>query len=233
LGVRSITEDIIVPITPNQLLIGKTRGNVTCPDALPEEYTKQKTYSDILLQSWWSAWYPQVFDNLIPYQSYRDAKRHSNLAVGDVCLLRYDSKVMATYSYCRVIKVEEKEGIVRNVVVKLGRRGKDAVCKEMKVGVHRLALVTPVENVEKELATFTNDDEDIDEQVSRKEVNDYESIGEDDAEVDEPESARVTNELKRLEVPGWMKPAGSKRSRLNSVINLSTLQGLKLGVTVY
>ena len=90
-----------------------------------------------------------------------------------------------------------------------------------------------VEKVEKELATFTNDDEDIDEQVSRKEVDDYESIGEDDAEVDEPESARVTNELKRLEVPGWMKPAGPKRSRLNSVINFSTLQGLKLGVTVY
>ena len=131
LGVRSITEDIIVPITPNQLLIGKTRGSVTCPDALPDEYTKQKTYSDILLQSWWSAWYPQVFDNLIPYQSYRDAKRHQNLAVGDVCLLRYDSKVMATYRYCRVVLVEEKEGVVRTVVVKLGKRGQDAVCKEM------------------------------------------------------------------------------------------------------
>ena len=85
LGVRSITEDIILPITPNQLLIGKTRGHIACPDALPEGFTKQKTYSDILLQSWWAGWYPQVFDNLIPYQSYRDARRQKNLCGG--CML--------------------------------------------------------------------------------------------------------------------------------------------------
>ena len=95
LGVRSVTEDLILPITPNQLLIGRTKTGITCPDSLPAEYTKQKVYSDVLLQSWWSMWYPQVFDNLIPYQSYRDSKRHRNLCPGDICLLRYDNKIMA------------------------------------------------------------------------------------------------------------------------------------------
>ena len=92
--------------------------------------------------------------------------------------------------------------------------------------------MTPAEKVEEELSTFTNDNEDIEEQVNKKEGDDYESIGEDDVEVDEPTSDKVTNELKRLQVPSWMKPAGSRRSRLNSVINFSTLQGLNLGVRI-
>ena len=66
LGVRGITEDTIIPLTPNQLLIGKTSGQVSCPDSLPDEdYTRQRTYCDILLQTWWSNWYTQVLDNLI------------------------------------------------------------------------------------------------------------------------------------------------------------------------
>ena len=48
---------------------------------------------------------------------------------------------MASYRYCRVIKVEEKEGIVRNVVIKLGRRGKDIKCREMKVGIQNIFVV--------------------------------------------------------------------------------------------
>ena len=79
LGVKSLTEDIIQPITPNQLLIGRTHGQVSCPDTLPDGFTQQKTYSDVLLQTWWSNWFPQVFDNLLPYQSYRDSKKHQNL----------------------------------------------------------------------------------------------------------------------------------------------------------
>ena len=228
LGVRSITEDVIVPITPNQLLIGKTRGSVTCPDTLQENYSAQRTYSDILLQTWWSAWYPQVFDNLIPYQSYRDSKRHKNLSVGDVCLLRYDSKVMASYRYCRIVKVEMQDGIVRNVVVRLGKRGKDTSCKEMKVGVQRLVLVTPAERVSDEVSAEGADNRGNEATLQCEDV--AQMISDEDVMNDVGGSENKSREVKNLKVPSWMVPSGSKRSNLNSVFSYSTIQGLNLGV---
>ena len=210
LGVRSMTEDTIIPLTPNQLLIGKTHGQVACPDSLPEEdFTRQKTYCDILLQTWWSNWFTQVLDNLVPYQSYRDAKRHINLCEGDVCLIKYDSKVAASYRYCVVSSVIKQEGIVRSVVVKLGIRGKDTKCREMRVGVQRLVLVTPVEKLSEELG----------------ENNAVEQVK---LPVKDTESIKVTKELKDLEVPDWMKPSSSSRGRVTSVIGYSTIQGLNL-----
>ena len=40
---------------------------------------------------------------------------------------------------------------MRTVVVKLGIRGKDTECKEMRVGVQRLVLVTPMEKLNEKL----------------------------------------------------------------------------------
>ena len=212
LGVRSLTEDTIIPLTPNQLLIGKTSGQVSCPDSLPEEdFTRQKTYCDILLQTWWSNWYPQVLDNLIPYQSYRDSRRHVNLCEGDVCLIKYDSKVVSSYRYCRIISLIKHGGIVRTVVVKLGTRGKETKCKEMRVGVQRLALVTPMEKLSEELEKNIREEE--------------RNIPTEAAGIQEG-----SRELRGLVVPNWMKPASASRSKMSSVISYAAVQGLNLGL---
>ena len=158
LGVKNLTEDIISPLTPNQLLIGRNHGQVTCPDALPDDYyANQKSYADCLLQSWWNSWFAQVFDSLLPYQSYRDSKRCQNLEVGDVCLLKYENKIKASYRYCKVVETFKEEGIVRTVRIKLGGRElKHFRCKDMTVGVQRLVLVTPVESIEREIAQYSD-----------------------------------------------------------------------------
>ena len=216
LGVRGITEDTIVPLTPNQLLIGKTSGHISCPDNIPDkDFTRQRTYCDILLQTWWSNWYCQVLDNLIPYQSYRDSKRHINLCVGDICLIKYDSKIVSSYRYCRVINIIKHEEIVRSVVVKLGIRGKESKCREMRVGVQRLVLVTPKEELNNELLRNSL----VEEEMTEDDIGTHESS--------------QSNELRNLQVPNWMKPTSERRSRVGSVMTTSAIQGLDIGLQIH
>ena len=60
---------------------------------------------------------------MLPYQKFKDAKRHSNIQVGDVCLLKYDGKVNDTFRLCRVVKVKkDKKGVVRTAQVQLRPR---------------------------------------------------------------------------------------------------------------
>ena len=234
LGVKNMTEDIIQPLTPNQLLIGRTKGKVTCPDSLPENYSQQKTYSDTLLQTWWSHWYPQVFDNLIPYQSYRDSRRHTNLQPGDICLIRYDSKIKATFRYCRVLEVfDHDNNVLRNVRVRIGVRGSQVKPKEMMVGVQRLTLVTPNEKLEDEILRSIDDSGDkISVNKSSDVINDVPitNLSDDDEHDKSPQQTNKSREIRNLHVPNWMKPTNKARTRVNTVMNLSTYHGLKIGM---
>ena len=101
---------------------------------------------------------------------------------------------------------------MRTVVVKLGIRGKDTKCKEMRVGVQRLVLVTPKEKLNKKL-----------EGNYRLEIEEEETA--DVVGSDEP-----SKELRGLKVPEWMEPTSEKRGRLGSVISFSAIQGLSLGL---
>ena len=100
---------------------------------------------------------------------------------------------------------------MRTVVVKLGIRGKDIKCKEMRVGVQRLVLVTPMEKLNEEL-----------ERNNRLEVEEKETT--DVVGSDEP-----SKELRGLKVPEWMEPTSDKRGRVSSVMSFSAIQGLSLG----
>ena len=122
--------------------------------------------------------------------------------------------------------MEEKEGIVRNVVVRLGLRGQDVVCREMRIGVQRLTLVTPVEKVDEE----TSDNISCQIEEIEHDINYIDASDEEVKEVDDIDDLKSTRELRDLQVPSWMKPTGARRSSLNSVMSYSTLQGLNLGV---
>ena len=93
---------------------------------------------------------------LLPHQKYKDAERHENLRVGGVCLLKYDNKVKATYRLCIIREIfHSEEGVVRTVTVgyrpnKLcggGKYYKPTPLKVIPVGIQRLALICPAEQL--------------------------------------------------------------------------------------
>ena len=113
-------------------------------------------YIGELLKTWWQQFGVQALHSLIPYQRYKDAKRHENLKVGDVCLLRYDSMVKDKYRLCRVAEVyPDGEGVVRTVDVHL--RPQDSrepllpyrpkPLTVLKTGVQRLVLIQAAEDL--------------------------------------------------------------------------------------
>ena len=109
-----------------------------------------------LLRTWWNLYYIQVFPNLLPFRRYKDSQRHRNFQWGDVCFLKYDSKVQPSYRLCRVEHViADETGDVRTVEVALRPRNKKEKLLPYKskkptiitVGVQRLALLVPVEEL--------------------------------------------------------------------------------------
>ena len=156
---KTLTDQDLVPLTPNCLLIGRSSSSVTSvgvPDISVEDYPRRLRYCQELHQYWCREYDKQVFFNLLPYQKFKDTRRHENLRVGDVCLLSYPGKVQETSRYCRVDKVyPDEDMVVRNVRVSL--RSRDAREKallykskkpmQMDVGVRRLVLICPSEDV--------------------------------------------------------------------------------------
>ena len=118
-GVGSLTEEDIVPITANQLLLGRT--TTSTPGAqveVEQDFIVTSRFQEELLNSWWNLWRVQAFPHLLPYQRFKDAARHKNLHVGDVCLIKYVNKVKVTYRLCIVNKVFLSDGgVVRTVEV--------------------------------------------------------------------------------------------------------------------
>ena len=119
IGVKGLTEDELVPLTVNQLLLGRTSSSPPPQDVnLEGNHRASRKYLEHLTQAWWKLWMQQGFPTLLPYSRYKDTKRHQNLQVDDVCLVKYETKVMATYRLCRVSKLfTSEEGVVRTVEV--------------------------------------------------------------------------------------------------------------------
>ena len=72
----------------------------------------EKTYLD-----WWAAWYPAVFDSLVPLKRWK--KEHRNVRVGDIVLIKYEKKLTpAKYKMARIVEAEaDPKGRVRTVTV--------------------------------------------------------------------------------------------------------------------
>ena len=94
----SLADDDFVPLTVNQLLLGKTPGASVKHRADQEEQCfGASKYQRDLLNMWWKRWKVQGFASLLPYGCLVKAKRCAKIEVGDVCLLNYDNKVCVTY----------------------------------------------------------------------------------------------------------------------------------------
>ena len=156
LGVRSLSNEELVPVTPNILLLGRTGGTAQHhTEEETQEFIPRRAYQENLLQVWWSLWLRQVFPNLIPYNSLKESQRHENLREGDVCLLKFEGKIKADYRLCKVTKIKPRDdGLVRTVTVATRSRKKTEptdVCRGpmyyLDIGVKRLILIMPKEEI--------------------------------------------------------------------------------------
>ena len=112
IGVRFLSEEDYVPVTVNQLLLGRTStaaGSFDLATVVSVEnnatLSRRMRYLSELETAWWRQFHCQAFASFLPFHSYKESKRHSNLRVGDVCLLKYENKIKSDYRYCRVEQV--------------------------------------------------------------------------------------------------------------------------------
>merc|ERR1712120_68975 len=154
IGVRSLTEDELVPLTVNQLLLGRTSTVEPAQvEVDPEGYVAADQYLNELMSTWWKMWKQRALPHLLPYYRWEQARRHRNLRPGDVCMMLYESKVMGNYRLCRVTAAEPSEdGCTRTVTVGyLPRKSlKQTVYRPVPletkdVAIQRLVLLVPME----------------------------------------------------------------------------------------
>ena len=109
LGIGSISqdsqqEDFMCPVTPNQLLLGKTDD--TAP---PLEYdeddslTARLAYVSNVYSTWWKAWHKQILPTLVPCNKWKQEYR--NLEVGDIVHMYYSGSIEDDYRIARVLEV--------------------------------------------------------------------------------------------------------------------------------
>ena len=161
LGVRHHNKavDEVLPITPNLLLLGRTSSGPLDTEKFDEgndRYTCRAKFVDEILSLWWDMWYAQVFDSLFPLPKWKE--QMPNLKAGDICMLKYDRKVgKGDYRLCRVDEVHpDEKGLVRTVTVAfrpISNKDKSLpyiskALSKMKVGLSRLILICPVENID-------------------------------------------------------------------------------------
>merc|ERR1711895_360907 len=139
-----------MPLTVNQLLLGRTSSTPPPDHELPgENYRTANMYLHNLTQSWWKLWMEQGFPTLLPYYKYKETKRYENLQMNDVCLIMYENKVASTYRLCRVIKLlPSADGLVSSVEVRLGNKKptrRNLPSKDLVTAVQRLMLLVPAD----------------------------------------------------------------------------------------
>lgn len=141
-------EDILLPITPNHMLLGRSS-----PESPPLEYSEGEkfcqrlAYVDAVEQEWWSRWIKTVLPTMLPVQRWK--REEKNLIVDDVVLLTFPGNVKDDYILARVTQVHpDEKNLVRRVTVKYRRknaREARTVCRskmeEKIVAVQRLVLL--------------------------------------------------------------------------------------------
>ena len=153
-----------MPLTVNQLLKGRStnsaRPNYT--ETTQENYMAANDYQEEMLALWWNRWKIIGLPQMIPYQRLKDAKRHKNLQVGDVCLLQYDGKIKHTYRLCVILTtIPSDDDIIRTVRVGFRPRRqcrpgpyKPVALEKLVVGVPRLVLIVPREKLPRPLVSL-------------------------------------------------------------------------------
>ena len=135
------------PITPNDLLLGRSTGEV--PQGPFDDcrvINRRFRFVQNLVTEWWESWYQTVLPSLVP--SYKWKQRHRNVQVGDVCLIQYKKERRATYRLGRVVEVQKGEdGLVRKVTLKY-KLSDEKKFRTVSRPIHGIAVIVPVEDQE-------------------------------------------------------------------------------------
>ena len=139
-------DDIMLPITPNMLLLGRSSDSSPPLDYSPDErFSSRLAYVSEVEKDWWRRWYVQVLPTLFSYKRWKRKQR--NLVVGDIVLLHYPNHFKDDYCLGKISDVHpDEEGDVRLVTVqyrKKNPRESLTVCRTRpliteKMAVHRL-----------------------------------------------------------------------------------------------
>ena len=182
------------PITPNMLLL-TSRTSSPLPvweefEDVPEKFARRLRYRRACLEDWWHAFYCSAFDNLIVRPKWKH--QHRNARVGDLVLLRPLGKVaVGEYKRGMIVEViEDADGLVRNVMVKLykhdRRRQVDSYHGEghvvVRMAIQRVIILLAVEE---QLV----DEEDTRAQARGADNDQLESVGQQFAAADIEEIA--------------------------------------------
>ena len=154
IAIKSFTEDDIHAITPNDLLLQRSKNTV--PGVVygtDDSITKRQEAMRELEECWWNQWIVQALPHLVPYKKWKT--EHRSLCVGDIVLVLYEKKVgKGTYKLGRVTSVHpDSHGVVRTITVGVRRSDKrekllpykSRALQEVKLGVQRVAVICPVE----------------------------------------------------------------------------------------
>ena len=139
-------EDVMMPITPNMLLLGRS-SDVSPPliYSFEEKFSTRLAYIAQVEQEWWDRWYKQVLPTLFTFKKWK--KKQENIVIGDIVMLRYAGHFKDDYCLARVSEVHpDDEGLVRVVTVKYRKKNpreskivyKSKPLLTEKVAVHRL-----------------------------------------------------------------------------------------------
>ena len=142
-------EDILIPLTPNQLLIGRSTSEpVKIEFEKTDKYVARQVYIQELFETWWKRWINEVLPTLVPCKRWRNAQ--VNLKKDDIVMMKYPNQLKDDYRIARVVEVfPDDKGLVRTVCVAYRRRDrrepkedywKKPLTKEV-VAVQRLAVL--------------------------------------------------------------------------------------------
>ena len=128
------------PFAGNQIMLGRMPGAAgEHHNDLKEQYFGASKYQRDLLDIWWKQ---QGFTKLLLDNQRKEARRHANIEVGEVCLLIRDNRVCGTYKLRQVLREKTSmKGQTRTI--KMGYEW-----EEISAGIQRLVLLVPTYVVE-------------------------------------------------------------------------------------
>ena len=145
LTVRMYEDGEYFPVAPADLLLGRACGYRGTSEGEAPMVEKLEKVS-ALVKAWWDRWQKAAFELFSPRKKWTRQQR--NLEVGDVVLLRGDTKLgRPHYKLARVKQVlPDDDNVVRTVVIALKdgrRRGTGPALREVPMAVQRLAVLLP------------------------------------------------------------------------------------------
>ena len=132
------------PITPNDLLLGRSTNEVPQgPFNTNVKNTRRFQYVQSLVDDWWVKWNNLVLPSLVP--CYKWQQRHRNVKLGDICLIQYKKAIRSTYRLGRVTEVKTgDDGLVRSVRLQY-KLPTEKTFRFVDRAVHGIVVIVPFE----------------------------------------------------------------------------------------